>query len=310
MNRMLLIAVPLFLFISHAQAEEQNDILQQASALDCLNISDSLVEKDKKIAIDNFVYEMTKASALRYLTGDDSIFADYYNALEQRRFVAGLRYSDDMKKLKSSISSNEQREYIRQVRKQIESRQSDGVNAYYSKGSPNKKYAVQASLCEKKSLGAGQGQVLLESVREIVSASSKITRESSIGYFDVKINTCNVSDLPITGNKYTEPKHWAGSRFVVIDATFKNQDQEGRLPSEGSLIINHEGRELRYDSTEAIMQEGYGIYFKSVNPLITMPTKIVYRIPDEVSGEVSWEPGRNSEGKRLWCTFASPKTKS
>ena len=44
----------------------------------------------------------------------------------------------------------------------------------------------------------------------------------------------------------------------------------------------------------------YNIWFRSINPLITMKSKIVYRIPNEVSGEVFWQPGRNPNDTRLW----------
>lgn len=73
------------------------------------------------------------------------------------------------------------------------------------------------------------------------------------------------------------------------------------------LLRDDSGEELRYDNTEAIMSSGYGIYLKSVNPLVTMPTKIVYRIPTDIEGEILWEPGRNKESKRLWCSFVGSK---
>jgi hypothetical protein len=36
-----------------------------------------------------------------------------------------------------------------------------------------------------------------------------------------------------------------------------------------------------------------------------MKTKIVYRIPDEIHGEVFWRPGRNPSDTKLWLGFIS-----
>jgi hypothetical protein len=66
------------------------------------------------------------------------------------------------------------------------------------------------------------------------------------------------------------------------------------------LYITYNGKEYEFDSVETVMAEGYNIWFKKVNPLITMKTKIVYRIPDEIEGDVFWKPGRNPDDKRLW----------
>lgn len=305
MDAKALMAVPLLLILNSGDAEAAKDILQQVIAADCTPSPDASAEE--MASLERFKMEMSKASVLRYIAGEDSIFDDYYTALEQRKFLAGLEYSDKLKRVRGLVITPEQKDYIRAARKAIESAQDDNIRSYFSEKYPHRSYAVALSFCEFKKLGKGVSTPAFEYASGIVKASKIASREVSIGYFSVKINSCAVTDGPVTGNSYTEPKNWPGSRFVVIDASFKNIDQEGRLPSEGSLIIKHNGRELKYDSTETIMQEGYGIYFKSVNPLITMPTKIVYRIPNEVSGEVSWEPGRNLDGKRLWCTFATPE---
>lgn len=297
------IALPLFVIMLGAHAGQEKDILQKVNAADCA--PPPKIDAGELEALTRFKSEMAKSSLLRYMAGDDSFFGDYYTALEQRRFLAGLKYDGKIKILKATVSSSEQEDYIRAARKSIEFGQAGNIEKFYSKDYPHRRYAVYLGFCEFKKLGEGVATAAFEAVEDIVGSSAKALRSANIGYFDVTINSCSVTDGPITGNSYTEPDDWPGSRFLVIDAEFKNIDQEGRLPSEGSLIIKHNGRELRYDSTESILQEGYGIYFKSVNPLITMPTKIVYRIPNEVSGEVSWEPGRNPDNRKLWCTFVA-----
>ncbi|WP_341708108.1 DUF4352 domain-containing protein [Halopseudomonas sp.] len=136
---------------------------------------------------------------------------------------------------------------------------------------------------------------------DVSEAVASMVSEARVGQFEVKVNSCKAVETVGTGNRFAEPKVWEGSRFYIVDASFKNMDTESRLPLAGSLFINYDGVEYEYDSTESIMTDGYNIWFKQVNPLVSMSTKLVYRIPDEISGMVYWVPGRNPEGQRLWC---------
>lgn len=131
--------------------------------------------------------------------------------------------------------------------------------------------------------------------------------EATIGHFHVTAKESSYGPTVGTGNQYAEPKKWEDSRFFIVNATFKNMDTESRLPFEGSLFINYNGKDYEFDSTESIHLEGYNIWFKQVNPLITMKTKIVYRIPNEIHGEVFWRPGRNPDDTRLWLGFIDAK---
>lgn len=124
-----------------------------------------------------------------------------------------------------------------------------------------------------------------------------------VGYFDVTVNDCTISKSIETGNRYSTVKPDPDARFLTVNATFKNTDNEGRLPFEGSLFISKDGKDYKFDTTETVMSEGYGIRMRSLNPLIKLNTKIVYKVPNEVSGEVYWKPGRNAEDKKLWCTY-------
>ncbi|VVP48100.1 hypothetical protein PS838_05205 [Pseudomonas fluorescens] len=123
-----------------------------------------------------------------------------------------------------------------------------------------------------------------------------------VGYFDVAVNNCTISKSIDTGNRYTTVKPDPDARYLTVNATFKNTDNEGRLPFEGSLFISKDGKDYKFDTTESIMGEGYGIRLRSLNPLIKLTTKIVYKVPNELSGDVYWKPGRNAEDKKLWCT--------
>jgi hypothetical protein len=128
-------------------------------------------------------------------------------------------------------------------------------------------------------------------------------KSSQVGYFSITINSSTSQSKVGTGNTYAEPKPSTDSRFFIIDASFRNTDTESRLPFEGSLLISYEGKEYEYDAVEPIMLEGYNIWFRKINPLITIRTKIVYRIPNEIEGEVFWRPGRNNDGTQLWAGY-------
>lgn len=301
--RVAALSIAVFPVMSNAN-DLENFLKMDCSALESLLPSD----QSEREAVDRFINFEPDPSVLRYLAGDDSWFGDYYNHLLSKRYlVKGIRINDLPLAIKEQVNQPHQIEYIRSMRRNIEAQIEPLRKKYWDKSSPWKKYVVKSSNCQLKDLAENKESRQNIRLKSIVDESRSKFREGRIGYFNVKINSCSISDLPVTKKPYTEPKQWPGSRFVVIDAEFKNMDSEGRLPMEGALIVKHEGRELRYDTTETIMQEGFGIYFKSVNPLVTMPTKIVYRIPDEVKGEVSWEPARNPASKRLWCTFAVPK---
>lgn len=245
---------------------------------------------------------INRASVLRYLSGADSYFGEYYTQLEQRSFVSGFAFSSKLKLLKQEVGSDNQRLYLTSIRRALEAEQKQALKDYWPKGSKEKKYADLASDCAMRALAEGSATDSIGHLKAWVRNSKGVTRKATVGFFDVSINACTVQSLPITGNKYTEPDTWEGSRFVVLDVTFKNNDSEGRLPLPGSLIVNYNGRELTYDMSETILQKGFGIYFKSVNPLLSMKTKLVYRIPNEIAGDVFWVPGRNEDQTRLWCT--------
>lgn len=301
-----LVAMGLAVLSLHVEANEQ---LEKVIKLDCSNL-EALLPDDSAARgqVDEVLLGMEVSSILRYLAGDDSFLAEYYSFLGERRFVSSVGgYNEELAKTKSSIKTQDQIAYLRAFRKNIDSEVILGFEKYRAKENPYRRYVSRRSVCDLKDTAEGRNPEVMSKVKSIVDVSRSKSQSANVGYFSIRINKCSITNGPITTNPFTEPKQWPGSRFVVIDAVFKNQDTEGRLPHEGALIVNYEGRELRYDNTETIMDDGFGIYFKSVNPLISMPTKIVYRIPSEVGGEISWEPGRNDESKRLWCAFASPE---
>jgi hypothetical protein len=130
-----------------------------------------------------------------------------------------------------------------------------------------------------------------------------LTASSSVGYFDVELKSCRVTSQLNTGNQFANPEVWEGSRFLVLDVAFKNKDKESRIPLPGSAFISVDGSIYEFDQPESIMARGYGVPLQGINPLVTYRTKLVYRVPDESFRDVFWQPGRNEEGKRLYCSL-------
>lgn len=281
-------------------AHSQEGMLIFPSDEECNKIFKSVYEsggEQKFKELSNHSISGMKNSAFRYLAGRDSIVLD----------------------LKSSFGETQLYKTLEDSRKKLDADQIDYLSAH---ASYNDKI-----LSKKRSKFSSENAELITVARQFsvcmaatlykdkkVDAStygnlSKFSpRTGRFGYFDITVNNCGIRSSVGAKNKYSEPSKWEGSQFVVVDTRFRNMDKEGRLPFVGSLIIKtSSGNELRYDNTETIMSEGYGIYFKSVNPLVTMPTKIVYRIPTDIEGEILWEPGRNDGGKRLWCAFVNPE---
>ncbi|WP_070413943.1 hypothetical protein [Pseudomonas lundensis] len=260
----------------------------------------SATAEDKK-AISNLSGHLAVSSSLRYLLGKDSIINDMRIGLGETLFFTKL---DSIKKKLEAA----QVAYLRGYLSYKESLNKGDMQKYSSEKSEYSNFTARESICSLQALYKSPDTSKVDMIEKFVDALA-LVEDAKFGNFQIKRESCKVSKSVGTSNSYSEPEHWDGSQFVIIDARFKNLDSEGRLPSEGSLIVlTSDGRELRYDTTETVMQRGYGIYFKSVNPLVTMPTKIVYRIPTDISGEVLWEPGGNAGKKKFWCTFILPKT--
>lgn len=178
----------------------------------------------------------------------------------------------------------------------------NAIEGNYAKGSEQQKNVRRFMGCRVAASIIGMG-IDANSFQGYVTYVESRVKAADIGHFNISADSAYYGKSVNTGNQFAEPKKWEGSRFFVIRASFKNLDTESRLPVEGSLFINYNGKDYEFDSVEPIMLEGYNIWFKKINPLITMKTKIVYRIPNEIHGEVFWRPGRNPSDTKLWLGF-------
>ncbi|TNE54142.1 MAG: DUF4352 domain-containing protein [Bacteroidetes bacterium] len=113
-------------------------------------------------------------------------------------------------------------------------------------------------------------------------------------YFDIQVNDVKLLDRVDTGKELTSLKAVEGHDFLIFNVTFKNTDTESRLFDEGDIIVEHDGKELKYEISETIFEEGWGSFFDQLNPLESKTTNLVYKIPSEIEGPIYWRPGRNT----------------
>ena len=111
-------------------------------------------------------------------------------------------------------------------------------------------------------------------------------------YFDVTAHSMTITKEIKTGDEFADLKPEEGVKYLVINATFKNTDKERRMIMDGSLWITYNGKEYEYDNAETFMVEGWGTTLENLNPLMSKTTNIVYKLPEEISGPVQWQPGR------------------
>jgi hypothetical protein len=119
-------------------------------------------------------------------------------------------------------------------------------------------------------------------------------------YFDVTVNKVSITqkikdpsglEMHVTA----EP----GTKLLVLNVTFKNNDSESRMAMDGSVHFNYGGKDYNFDNSETLMIDGYGLFLDQLNPLISKTTNLVYKIPAEVSGEAYYNPGRADGDERI-----------
>lgn len=119
-------------------------------------------------------------------------------------------------------------------------------------------------------------------------------------YFDIIVNKVTVNDRVNTGNEFADLKPEQGNKYLIINASFKNTDNESRMLLDGSVWITYNGKEYEYDKSETVMLEGWGLLLDQINPLTTKTTNLVYKIPAEITGPAFWQPGRADSDERIF----------
>lgn len=238
--------------------------------------------------------DISTAQILRFALGRDAILADFY----ARR--KGTDFNADVLKIKALAK---QKGLALQMTHDL----AVAENAHIEQNKNHKwtKDIADTLFCRIDAIGdSATNSYNIYATSYLKGLKSKQeAMHGQVGYFDVTVNDCTISKSIETGNRYSALKPDPDARFLTVNATFKNTDNEGRLPLEGSLFISKDDKDFKFDTTETIMSDGFGIRLRSLNPLIKLNTKIVYKVPNELSGEVYWKPGRNAEDKKLWCTY-------
>jgi len=268
----------------------------------CANYLGGLSE-DEQVRLSEASDIMVKDESIRYVTRADSIVEDLKAGFSKRQIRFNTALDDGRKKLVDTgfVSGYEDETYS-------EISNEEALRTWKAVARGGGQFKAQSSnasafvFCRIAVMASGMGTLARFHELYISYALSKV-KKASIGFFDVSVDKAEYGSAVNTGNRYAEPKHWQGSRFLTVFATFKNTDTESRQPQEGSLFITYNGKEYEYDAVEPISLEGYNIWFRKINPLVTMKTKIVYRIPDEIEGVAYWRPGRNVEGTKLWLGY-------
>ncbi|MDQ0978534.1 DUF4352 domain-containing protein [Pseudomonas synxantha] len=298
-SRFALALVTCFAIPGFASAATAKKGITKTELPDCSAVTfdgSNLTEEENDYFFSNQKYIST-TEILRFALGRDSILADFYARRKGTDFNADVLKIKDLAKQKglalqmthdlavaenAHIEQNKNRKWTRDTGDtlfcRIDAIGDTATNSYNT-------YAASYLKGLQAKHEAMHGQV---------------------GYFDVTVNDCTISKSINTGNRYSAVKPDPDARFLTVNATFKNTDNESRLPLEGSLFISKDGKDFKFDTAETIMSDGYGIRMRSLNPLIKLNTNIVYKVPNELSGEVYWKPGRNPEDKKLWCTYLPP----
>lgn len=285
-----------------AKTDKTNDIVINDRFFltdECDSYLESVPDKQKGI-----IFRVTPTLVINelliHVTSGDTFLAQLEPSLKE----SGISYSDDLVAAKTAQNGRrnlldyfEGDEDYSNAKLKIE--EAEFIKFLKDEKKEFRAAALNYISCSLIASATGFGQNAHYFEKYIDFAKTRPSK-AEVGYFEVSANKAFATRKVRTGNKYAEPKQWEDSRFFVVNASFKNISTESRLPIGGSLFINYNGKDYEFDTVEPIMLEGYNIWFKSINPLITMKTKIVYRIPNEVNGEVFWRPGRNPTDTRLW----------
>lgn len=155
-------------------------------------------------------------------------------------------------------------------------------------------------VCELVSAYSGIGE-FAQIHKEVFDFVEHRPVEGEAGDFYVKIVSCSSRTNLGTRNRRSEPELWEGARFYIIDVEMQNIARESRRPGTGKLYIKNGGVDYSYDSPERVLLDGYNFGYGRIGPLVRARTKIAYIVPEDMTGEVFWNPSGSRE--RFWCGF-------
>lgn len=134
---------------------------------------------------------------------------------------------------------------------------------------------------------------------ETTKVAVQIGQVLQTDYFDVTVNQISIKDRVSTGNEFADLKKEAGNKYLIINTTFKNTDRESRMLTEGTVWINYNGKDYEFDKSETVMLDGWGVMMEQLNPLTSITTNLVYKIPEEITGVAMLQPGRSGNDQKI-----------
>jgi len=301
------VLLPLIAMLSCTSAFAKEDVTLAAVMKDqyflSLKCDDYLSQTtpEEKERLVNASNVLEKYESMRYISSKDSIMGDV-----QKQFKnSGLVFNKLLDKMQTALKDFPPYSESYSDETYPAGAQKEAIDTWVNAKKAGSRTQAQKEdidkymMCRTATVAAGLGDNAMFGEQYGMYVAER-PKKARVGHFEIKADKATYGKTVGTGNKYAEPKQWEGSRFLTVYASFKNLDTESRLPASGSLFINYNGKDYEFDTVEPIMLEGYNIWFRSINPLITMKTKLVYRIPDEIHGEVFWQPGRNAGDVKLY----------
>lgn len=154
------------------------------------------------------------------------------------------------------------------------------------------------------SCGSNGGETVEEAIKreekKISRGNPGIGEPLKTDYFEVTVHDAKLSKTLDTGNEFTDEKAGDGEQYLIFTTSFKNIDDESRMLVDGEVYITFNGKEYKFDKSETVLADGYGLFLDQINPLTVKKTKLVYKVPEGVSGEAFYQPGRADSDQKIF----------
>jgi hypothetical protein len=114
-------------------------------------------------------------------------------------------------------------------------------------------------------------------------------------YFEINIKKVTTSSTFHSGYQ------WFGndgkSVYLTIWANVRNIDEQRRIAGTGTLAIVYKGKNYFYDQPETVDRDDLSRTY--VNPLVAITAGITYKVPNDISGKIFWQP-EYSDGSTIF----------
>jgi hypothetical protein len=116
------------------------------------------------------------------------------------------------------------------------------------------------------------------------------------GQFEVTVRSLRFAET--LGRGISEQKATPGTIFAVLDVLVRCVDIESRYYSAGDLLVELDGKTLKFDRSEVVL--GLDSPIGNINPMTDKAGYVVYKIPlAAANAPLSWTPGRSFEKTRF-----------